>query len=293
MQLAARGRTPGKLTANSAREYPAAVPNKYFAIDGIATYFHHLGPTTLPEELPDLSRGEALLYLHGAGGNGSFFLPLAEQLAERHSPIGFDFAGHARSGALDSLGALDKMAAFTHGVCERLGLVRPVLIGHSMGGAVGLRYALDRLGPIRALVLIGSFPHLELPEDRIELARRVVEGKARRQLGREAYSPQTPGEIVRKGIMEDLKTDPRVALGDMLACRDWDVRDQLGQIRVPTLVLTGEDELEVIAAASHQLVQGIPGARQSVIPKGGHMVHFEQPEPAAAAMLEFLDGLDA
>ena len=75
------------------------MPNKYFAIDGIATYFHHLGPTTLPEELPDLSRGEALLYLHGAGGNGSFVLPLAERLAERHSPITFDFPGHARSGA--------------------------------------------------------------------------------------------------------------------------------------------------------------------------------------------------
>ncbi len=62
---------------------------------------------------------------------------------------------------------------------------------------------------------------------------------------------------------------------------------------MPTLVLTGEDELEVIAEASRQLCEGIPGARQSVIPKGGHMVHFEQPEPAAAAMLEFLDGLDA
>ena len=269
------------------------MPNKYFAIDGIATYFHHLGPTTLPEEVPDLSRGEALLYLHGAGGNGSVFLPLAERLAERHSPIAFDFPGHARSGSIDSLGALDKMARFTRGVCERLGLERPVLIGHSMGGAVALRYALDRLGPIRALVLIGSFPHLELPDDRIEQQQRVVEGKARRQFGREAYSPQTPQEIVRSGIMQDLKTDPRVALGDMLACRDWDARDRLGEIDVPTLVLTGEDELEVIAAASRQLCEGIPGARQSVIPKGGHMVHFEQPEPSAAAILEFLNGLDA
>ena len=45
------------------------MPHKYFSVDDIATYVHHAPPTTLPGEPPDLSRGETLLYLHGAGGN--------------------------------------------------------------------------------------------------------------------------------------------------------------------------------------------------------------------------------
>ena len=264
------------------------MPNKYFHVEGVATYVHHQGPTTLPEVVPDLGRGEALLYLHGAGGNGSFFGPLAERLARNHSPVAFDFPGHARSGGLDSLGSIERMASFAGAVSDKLGLARPVLVGHSMGGAVALRYALDRPDGVRALLLIGSFPRLAIPDERVEQVRRVTAGKERRQFTREAYSPSTPGEIVRRGIMEDMKTDPRAGLGDTLACRDWDVGDGLANIRVPALVIIGEDELPILRDAADELARGIPNARKISIPKAGHMVHFEQPDATAEAVEAFL-----
>lgn len=267
------------------------MPNKYLHIDGVATYLHHLGPTTLPEERPDLDRGEALLYLHGAGGNGSFFMPLAERLAERHSPIAFDQPGHARSGGLDSLGSIERMAAFAKAVADALVLERPVLVGHSMGGAVAMRYALDYPDAVRALVLIGTAPRFPLPEERIEQVRRVTEGKARREITRDAYSPATPPDVVRRGIMEDLKTDPRVGLGDMLACREWDAGDALGRIALPALVIAGEEEFEPLRAAADALAQALPDARRVAVPKAGHMAHFEQPDAVADAVLAFLEQL--
>ena len=267
------------------------MPNKYFSVDGIATYVHHAPPTTLPGEPPDLSRGESLLYLHGAGGNGSFFGPLMERLGNSHSPIAFDQPGHARSGELDSLGSIDRMAAFSRSLADVLGLAKPVLVGHSMGGAVALQYALDHPDGVRALILIGSFAHLPVPDERVDQVRRVTEGKARREFSRDAYSPATSGDLVRKGIMEDIKTDPRAQLGDILACRDFDARERLAEIGLPVLVLVGEDEIEAIAAACDTLVEGLPNARKVVIPKAGHMAHFEQPDAAAAEIERFLGEL--
>ena len=132
------------------------MPNKYFSIEGIATFVHHTGPTTLPETVPDLSRGEVVLCLHSAGGNGNHFVSVLPLLAPLHSPIAFDQPAHGRSGELDSLPSIERMAEFTGGLIERLGIERPVLLGHSMGGAVAMRYALDHPGGVRSRSYTGQ-----------------------------------------------------------------------------------------------------------------------------------------
>src|SRR5213078_376030 len=50
-----------------------AMAQKYFSVGGVPTMIHHRGPTTLPGHPPDLSRGPAVLCVHGAGGNGNEF----------------------------------------------------------------------------------------------------------------------------------------------------------------------------------------------------------------------------
>ena len=130
-----------------------------------------------------------------------------------------------------------------------------------------------------------------MPDEWVSQLRRVTEGKERRQFRREPYSPATPGDIVRRGFMEDMKTDPRAGYGDLLACRAWDVRARLAEIALPTLVLVGEDELAPLRAQADVLAAEIPGARQVVIPKAGHMVPLEQPEPLAEALIAFLERL--
>lgn len=267
------------------------MPNKYFEVDGTATYLHYEGATTLPGVVPDFSRGERVLCLHGAGGNGHAFKPLLERLAAQHSPLAFDFPGHARSGGLDSLGSAARMAAFAMALVERLALRRPVLLGHSLGGAVAIHCALEHPDRVRGLVLCGSAARFPIPEERLEQMRRVTEGKERRAFSRDAYSPATSGDVVRQGIMEDLKTDPRAVYGDYLACRDCDLIDRLGEIAVPTLVIFGEDEIPGLREQSELLAGSIRGATRVEVPKAGHMVHFEQPDAVAGAVADFLGGL--
>ena len=269
------------------------MPRKYVSIDGVATSLQHTGATTLPDVAPDLSRGETIVCLHGAGGNGGLFTDLMNELAAAQSPLAFDQPGHGRSGGLDSLGSIERMSAFTGALLAALGIDRAVLVGHSMGGLVALQHALDNPVAVRALVLVGTAARIEVPDAFIEQTRRVTEGKDRRAFRREAYSPATSPDVMRRGFMEDLKTDPRAGLGDLLAARDFDARERLGEIRAPTLVIAGEDEVEGLRLAAEALEAGIAGARRVEIAKAGHMVPIEQPQALAEAIAGFLAEIGA
>lgn len=260
------------------------MPHKYATVEGVATFVHHVGPTTLPEVVPDLSRGAALLCLHGSGGNGAVFRELFESLAADHSPLAIDLPGHGRSGGIDSLGSVERMAAFTGAFLDKWGISRPVLLGHSMGGAVALRLALDRPGAVRGLVLCGSAARFG--GEAIPAVTRVTLGKERRPFFREAYAPGASEDVLRRGFLEDLKTDPRVLLGDLLACREFDAAQDLPRVAAPTLVVVGA--ADDMRAQSDLLAARIPGARLAVVPGAGHMLPLEQPAALAEAVGGFL-----
>src|SRR5262249_6252798 len=157
-----------------------------------------------------------------------------------HSPLAIDLPGHGRSGGLDSLGSVERMAAFVGAFLDKWGLARAVLVGHSLGGAVALRLALGRPQAVRALVLCGSGAQFAAPA--LETIERVAAGKERRPFFREAYSPKASPDVLRRGFMEDLKTDPRALLGDLRAARACDLAAELARVAAPTLVVCGADE---------------------------------------------------
>jgi pimeloyl-ACP methyl ester carboxylesterase len=266
------------------------VPQKYVRVDGVATFVQHVGPTTLPERPPLFARGETVVCLHGAGGNSGVFSDLLARLEPAHSPLAFDRPGHARSGGLDSLPSISRMSEFTRALCAAIGLDRCVLLGASMGGCIALETAIAAPALVAALVLVGTGARCEVGDTELEKLRLVTEGKARREFNRAEYSPHASPDVMRRGFMEDLKTDPRVVYGNALALRGWSREADLGRISCPTLVVVGEDDAGM-RAESQRLASGISGARQVVVPKCGHRVALEQPEALAEAVLGFLSEL--
>jgi len=268
------------------------VPHKYFSIEGFPTYIHYRGATTLPGVAPDLSRGASILCLHGSGGNGNVFAELMDRLAETHSPCAFDQPGHGRTGGLDSLGSIERMTDFTRSVLEKLGVVRPVLLGHSMGGAVALDYALRYPQELRAIILCSSAARFEITDELLDFEQRVTEGKERRAFRREIFSSSTAPDVMRRAFMEDMKTDPRARYGDLLACREWNAEARLEALALPCLVMVGEDELPSLAQQAELLASRIPGARKQVVSKAAHALPLEAPDALAEALLGFLSELE-
>lgn len=267
------------------------MPQKYVRIDGVATFLHHAGATTLPESPPATDRGEVVLCLHGTGRHGGDFADLLQALGAHHSPIAFDQPGHGRSGALDSLGAIDRMRDFTRALAEKLGLRPAVLVGHSLGAAVALDYALAFPEAVRALVIVSGGAGFRFPDDFLENARLVTEGKRRRDFDPRAFAPGADPKVMRRAFMAGLKTDPRATYGDLLACRDWDRAGELGRIEAPVLVLHGDAERDEVVAEALRLVELLPQARRVVVSDAGEMILYEQPAAVAEEIAAFLEGL--
>ena len=266
------------------------MPEKYVQVDGIATFVRHVGATTLPEKPPELSRGETVVCLHGQAANSGFFAETLDALAKAHSPLAFDLPGHARSGGLDPLGSIAAMSRHTRGLLSALRVERCVLLGGAMGGMVALETALEAPALVRALVLVTGSAHAAVPDALVERWRAISEGKARREFERAGYAASASPDVMRRGFMEELKTDPRVVHQNWLAVRAFDRANELARVRCPTRVVVGDEDAQN-RRDSDALAAGIPGARLAVIPKCGTRVPLEQPAAFADALLAFLGEL--
>ena len=264
------------------------MPTKYVDVNGCAIHYFHTGRTTLPDVVPDLSQGKLLIYIHGAGGNGHYGHKLLELLAANHSPLAFDFPGHGRSGGIESLKSI---AAYSDCLCafvQQLKLRPVVLIGHSMGGAIAMDCALRYPEMVAALTLVATAAKFALPPDRIDIWKQVMMGRAQQPFTKDAFSPKTPMNLVQEGWMEQIKTDPRVRYFDFVACSQFDIAARLGEIRKPTLVVCGQDDVVTPVALSEQLRNSIPEARLEVIPEAGHAIPLEKPQELCAVIERFL-----
>ena len=270
------------------------MPTKYVNVSGYATHYYYVGRTTLPDVVPDFSRGRALLLLHGAGSNGHAWHYQYEQLSNRHSPIALDLPGHGRSSGVEGLRSAEDYAAFTLAFLDALKLDSLVIAGHSMGGAIAMELALRNPNRVKALVLIATAAKFDIPQQRLDTWRAVTMGRISQPFNNDGYSPKTIAtkpEIIREGWGEQIQTDPRVRWGDLVACSQVDLRDRIGRIAQPTLILAGADDAITPPAEAESIKSKIKGARLEVVPEAGHRLTTERPELVNAAIEKFLDEL--
>ncbi len=264
---------------------------KYIDVGPHAINYLHTGPSTLPDVVPPLDAGRLLVMLHGAGGTAALWRPQLEHFARRHSAIALDFPGHGRSSGVSGLPTVMDYADLLVAFSRRVSLRPFVAVGRSLGAAVALTLALEHRECLHGLVVVATGAWFEIDEVVLHSTNEVVSGRRGQQFTAEAFSPTTTAEIMRRAWAEQVKTDPRVLHGDLLACRRFDVRRRLRDIRVPTLVVAGADDRVVPVAAAEDLAAGIRGAELAVVPDAGQMVALEQAEKVNRLIEQFLERL--
>jgi pimeloyl-ACP methyl ester carboxylesterase len=189
------------------------------------------------------------------------------------------------------------------GAVRRLGLVRPVVFGHSYGTLVALAMALDHPGEVGALVLAGGY---FFPTPRPDAAAFAPVGwPGLGDVLRYTASPHlmraaAPGFI--RGLFAPLPVAPRFAaeFPVPLALRPWTIRAvgqdtaglvgaaarlsaRAGALRLPVSIIAGEGD-RVLSTRVHsvRLHQLLPDSRLLLVPGAGHMVHHAVPDTVAA-----------
>jgi 3-oxoadipate enol-lactonase/4-carboxymuconolactone decarboxylase len=263
------------------------LPGKYVTVDGTAVHYLHSGSTTLPDVLPPLDRGRLFLLLHAAGSGAGLWQRQIESLGREHGVVAPEFPGHGRSSGIEGLPTIEAYADLLVRLIGALRLRPLVLVGRSMGGAVGMVLAAQHPELLEGLVLVCTAARFVVPPERLAVHRDVMRGRLPQQFTTETFSPATGMDVMREAWTEQVKTDPRVRYTDLLACQAFDGGPLLGRIRTPTLVVAGADDQVTPVACAEEVVRGIPGARLEVIAQAGHQAPLEQSEAFNRLLVEF------
>jgi pimeloyl-ACP methyl ester carboxylesterase len=230
----------------------------------------------------------SLLMVHGSGGTGLNWRPQLSGL-EAANPAAVDLPGHGETPG-PGLERVEDYADWLAGLIAA-GPVRPVVMGHSLGGAIAQVLALRRPELIHGLILVGTGSRLRVLPAILEGLRTQPEQTVESIIGY-AYGDDPDPALVERGRREMLEVDPGVILGDFAACDAFDATDRLGEIAAPTCVIVGAEDKLTPPKYSAFLAERIPHAGEPVvIPGGGHMIYIEEPAAFNQAVSGFLAGL--
>jgi 3-oxoadipate enol-lactonase len=244
--------------------------------------------------------GEAVVFVHGFTLDARMWDDQWDVFAERYRVVRYDVRGFGRSdlpsGPYANYIDLDAVA-------QHLGLGRPHVVGLSMGGGIAADYAANFPDGLRSLTLIdATLGGYAFPP---EFAAGMSFGPIARSQGVKAaieawvahpfFAPasEQPAVFARlKEIVGAYSGYAWTAPANLQEQPGTPTAENLGSIRVPTLVMVGERDIPEFRGVADYLARGIAGARLVVVPKVGHMANMEAPGTVNEAILAFLARAD-
>jgi pimeloyl-ACP methyl ester carboxylesterase len=271
--------------------------------NGRRFWFDVDGPALVPDG-PTMRERPTVLLLHGGPGSfdHSYFKPDFARLAEAAQIVYLDLPGHGRSDHGDAESwTFESCADGVRDFCRGVGLERPVVYGHSLGGMVAMVLAARHPDLPSAVVLQSAPGRFDLPAlveelrrlggDEVALTAARVYGGDSESVTDEAWArcwklfgPHVvEGDERSRGV---LNADLNVHALPLLA--EFDALDRVGAIACPTLVCTGELDPAFPPRAARELAVAIPDARLEVLPDAGHFPWKDVPDRYWPLLLDFV-----
>ncbi len=228
-----------------------------------------------------------LVFIHGSGGSNLLWDNQIKTFGDRANILALDLPGHGRSPGT----SFTSVPEYTNAVMafiNELKIPKPVPAGLSLGGAITLQLLLDFAEHFPAGVLICTGAKLRVMPAIFETIEKDFPAHVE-STKRMAISRKTDPALIQPLLDSNLKTPPQVAFGDFQACDRFDVRERLTEIKVPILVVSGEDDLYTPPKYAEYLADKIAGARRAHILDAGHLLPLEKPGELNQALRSFLD----
>lgn len=260
--------------------------------------------------------GRPLVLLHGITLSALTWHYQLQDLADEFRVIAVDHRGHGSSKAGDGGWELDRLALDVRELLEDLDLRDAIVVGHSMGGMVALRFALDhadvRRERVAGLVLMSTSG---TPVHRLTAWKALTDAVTPSFKRGLALGDRLPGGlfpasdlsylVFRVGLGKDASPE-HVELNRLMTASTpvsvwsalmsgvvgFDVSDRFQEIDVPALVLVGTRDVLTPPAAARAMVAGLPTARPLVgFPGAGHMLMLERRHEVADELTRFAASL--
>jgi len=226
-----------------------------------------------------------LFFIHGAGESHKIW---ENQIGFFCNATAVDLPGH---GAGSGKRTVDDYVRDVKRLCDEKGLRNVVLIGHSMGGAIAQKFALDHPEYLKALVLVCTGAKLRVDPIIFETIKRSY-AKAIELIRELAFSKKAATDIKEKVLQEMKNISPEAVYGDFEACDKFNIMDRLKEIKTPTLIICALDDQLTPVKYSEYLKNNISNSKLEVIADAGHMVMLEKPKEFNEKLEKFIKELD-
>ena len=248
-----------------------------------------------------LGDGPSVILLHPFPANHEFWLPVAQSLSTRYRLIMPDLRGHGESDIGEGPATMAKHAVDIARVMDDADVGRAPMVGISIGGYALFEFWRQQRGRVAALGLSNTKAPADSPEAQAGRRQAAAEVMER---GTEPFFqsmiPRLLGKTTRdtrpdlvEGALEMMR---KMSPADVAAVQRGmaerpDSVDTLKTINVPTLLVTGDEDILTGLNEAELMHRHIAGSELRVLPKAGHYSPWEQPEAAGRLLRQFLDGV--
>jgi pimeloyl-[acyl-carrier protein] methyl ester esterase len=251
-------------------------------------------------------RGNPLLFIHGWSFNAGIWKGQIEHLRDQFQIIAVDLRGHGKSEAGKARLSLPQFASDLAHLVERLELREVNLVGWSMGGSIALRLSLSCPEQLQSLTLVSATPSLIQREGFPHALPLAVVKKLKAEVKRDhrkalkafrdlILSPEEESldtiDTIKNSLRHGLNGSRETAENSLVSLMEEDLRDSLGSISLPTLIIHGDRDQICLPGAAVYLNEKVQGSKLLMLKECGHAPFLTYPLQFRAGLTRFLHSL--
>jgi (E)-2-((N-methylformamido)methylene)succinate hydrolase len=239
--------------------------------------------------------GPAVVLIHGVGADKESWDEIVPRLARRFTVARLDLRGHGASSRMAEC-AMSDFVADVDGLADAVGFAAFHLVGFSLGGLIAQHYALSNPGRVNRLALISTVAQ-RTEQERARMIERTgvlardgiaaVTSAAQDRWFTPAFLAAHPDRVNRR-LQQLQANDHKSYTAAYRVFAEADAGIDIGAIRAPTLVVTGEHDQGSSPRMARLLHQSIRGSRLEILPELRHSVLMEAPDLIAGLLDDFL-----
>jgi pimeloyl-ACP methyl ester carboxylesterase len=259
--------------------------------------------------------GPPLVLLHGAWASHEWWQWQVPDFARAYQVYSYDARGHGKSTPLRDVFSVEGFTKDLEIFLQRLQINETLLIGWSMGGIISMQFCLNHPKKVKALILIATSGH-RIPGLKLRIYSHYFQAllgllmdfaqprkydRSAQQFPRQnlwlehqvrnMLSPLASKEVFN-WVLTDIRDNPRENFFTVIkSLWNWEAKDKLRQIMVPTLIMAGQNDTLAPPRFSQLLHDSIPNSKLQIIENASHYLVLERPELVNAEIIKFLKGI--
>jgi len=242
--------------------------------------------------------GHPVVLVHGNPGSCQDWSRLLGQVEVKYRAIAFDRPGHGHSERPNHIDiTVEVQAQLLNTALRELRANRPIIVGHSWGGALAMAYALNHGEDLAGLVLLA--PAVYESEDGVSFLSKIPALPVIGNLVNFLFTPLLAARVIKEDLKKAFAPDPVPKNYLKAVLTQWTRREQVkwysvddallnaslqklsprySEIRVPVVIVTGDsDQIVPAEENAHRLHRSLPGSALQVLPDTGHQILFTRP----------------